>query len=55
MSEYRNRAIVLKQRPQGEIQEGDLAMEARPVRAPGKAKSSPRCSGCRWIPICGLA
>lgn len=35
MSEYKNRAIVLKQRPQGEIQNGDLVMEERSVRAPG--------------------
>lgn len=34
MSEYKNRAIVLKQRPDGEIQEGDLVMEERPVREP---------------------
>lgn len=34
MSQYQNRAIVLKQRPHGEIQEGDLAMEERPVRKP---------------------
>ncbi|MBK1886680.1 NADP-dependent oxidoreductase [Marinobacter sp. DY40_1A1] len=34
MSQYQNRAIVLKQRPNGEIQEGDLAMEERPVRKP---------------------
>lgn len=34
MSEYRNRAVVLKQRPEGEIQDGDLVMEERPVRAP---------------------
>lgn len=34
MSQYKNRAIVLKQRPDGEIQEGDLVMEERPVREP---------------------
>jgi len=34
VSEYRNRAVVLKQRPEGEIQDGDLVMEERPVRAP---------------------
>ncbi|MFP3979105.1 NADP-dependent oxidoreductase [Marinobacter sp. KMM 10035] len=34
MSQYQNRAIVLKQRPNGEIQDGDLAMEERPVRKP---------------------
>ncbi|MDS1311569.1 NADP-dependent oxidoreductase [Marinobacter xiaoshiensis] len=34
MSQYQNRAIVLKQRPNGEIQEGDLAIEERPVRMP---------------------
>lgn len=35
MSEYKNRAIVLKKRPEGEIQESDLVMEERSVRAPG--------------------
>ncbi|SFN26501.1 NADP-dependent oxidoreductase [Marinobacter pelagius] len=35
MSEYKNRAVVLKNRPEGEIQEGDLVMEERLVRAPG--------------------
>lgn len=35
MSIYTNRAVVLKQRPQGEIQQGDLVMEDRPVRQPG--------------------
>ena len=34
MSQYQNRAIVLKQRPNGEIQEGDLVMEERSVRSP---------------------
>ncbi|KAA1171329.1 NADP-dependent oxidoreductase [Marinobacter salinexigens] len=34
MSEYKNRAIVLKKRPQGEIQQGDLVLEDRPARAP---------------------
>lgn len=34
MSEYKNRAIVLKKRPEGEIQEGDLVMEERSVRPP---------------------
>jgi NADPH-dependent curcumin reductase CurA len=34
MSNYRNRAVVLKRRPQGEIQEGDLVLEDRPVRQP---------------------
>jgi NADPH-dependent curcumin reductase CurA len=32
VSEVTNRAIVLKKRPQGEIQKGDLVMEERPVR-----------------------
>ncbi|MDK8464948.1 NADP-dependent oxidoreductase [Marinobacter sp. SS13-12] len=32
MSNYTNRAIILNQRPQGEIQEGDLVLEERPVR-----------------------
>jgi len=35
VSEYKNRAIVLKKRPEGEIQESDLVMEERSVRAPG--------------------
>lgn len=34
MSQYQNRAIVLKKRPNGEIQDGDLVMEDRPVRKP---------------------
>ncbi len=38
MSNYHNRAIVLKQRPNGEIQEGDLVMEERPVREPGEGE-----------------
>ena len=32
MSEITNRAIVLKNRPRGEIQDGDLVLEERPVR-----------------------
>ena len=32
MSNHTNRAVILKRRPQGEIQEGDLALEERPVR-----------------------
>nr|WP_252971214.1 hypothetical protein [Marinobacter sp. DS40M8] len=32
MTNHTNRAVILKQRPQGEIQEGDLALEERPVR-----------------------
>ncbi|WP_425607963.1 NADP-dependent oxidoreductase [Marinobacter albus] len=38
MSEYKNRAVVLKQRPQGEIQDGDLVLEQRPVRAPNNGE-----------------
>lgn len=38
MSEYRNRAVVLKQRPQGEIQQGDLVLEERPVRSPNEGE-----------------
>ncbi|MGM0768943.1 MAG: NADP-dependent oxidoreductase [Pseudomonadota bacterium] len=34
MSDLKNHAVVLKQRPQGEIQDGDLVMEERPVRSP---------------------
>ncbi|MBU2874591.1 NADP-dependent oxidoreductase [Marinobacter salexigens] len=34
MSQYQNHAIVLKKRPNGEIQDGDLVMEDRPVRKP---------------------
>lgn len=32
MSDYTNRAIVLNQRPQGEIQDGDLKLIEKPVR-----------------------
>lgn len=32
MTEYQNRAIVLNQRPEGEIKEGDLVMKETPVR-----------------------
>tara|TARA_R110002111_G_scaffold186956_1_gene252698 strand:- start:1197 stop:2222 length:1026 start_codon:yes stop_codon:yes gene_type:complete len=32
VTNHTNRAVILKQRPQGEIQEGDLALEERPVR-----------------------
>lgn len=38
MSDVKNHAVVLKQRPQGEIQNGDLVMEERPVRAPGEGE-----------------
>ena len=38
MSEYKNRAVVLKQRPQGEIQDGDLVMEERQVRTPNEGE-----------------
>ena len=38
MSDYTNHAVVLKQRPQGEIQDGDLVMEERPVRSPGEGE-----------------
>ncbi|MDK9559023.1 NADP-dependent oxidoreductase [Marinobacter sp. M216] len=38
VSEYKNRAVVLKQRPQGEIQDGDLVLEQRPVRAPNNGE-----------------
>lgn len=38
MSNYHNRAIVLKQRPNGEIQEGDLVMEERQVREPAEGE-----------------
>lgn len=34
MSEYKNRAVVLKKRPQGEIQPGDLVLEDRPALPP---------------------
>jgi NADPH-dependent curcumin reductase CurA len=33
MSQYTNHAVVLKRRPQGEIQDGDLALEERPLPA----------------------
>lgn len=32
MTEYNNRAVVLNQRPQGEIQDGDLVIQERTVR-----------------------
>ena len=32
MTDLTNRKIVLKQRPQGEIRDGDLVMEQEPVR-----------------------
>ncbi|MGF2686376.1 NADP-dependent oxidoreductase [Marinobacter sp. DUT-3] len=38
MNDYKNHAIVLKQRPQGEIQDGDLVMEERPVRPPNEGE-----------------
>src|SRR5680860_752099 len=38
MSNYHNRAIVLKQRPNGEIQEGDLVLEERAVREPAEGE-----------------
>ena len=38
MSNYQNHAIVLNQRPNGEIQEGDLIMEDRPVREPDEGE-----------------
>lgn len=38
MSDVKNHVVVLKQRPQGEIQNGDLVMEERPVRAPGEGE-----------------
>lgn len=38
VSDVKNHAVVLKQRPQGEIQSGDLVMEERPVRAPGEGE-----------------
>ncbi len=38
MSEYQNRAVVLKRRPQGEIQQDDLVLESRPVRPPGEGE-----------------
>ena len=38
MSEYTNRAVVLRQRPQGEIQQGDLVLEERPVRSPNEGE-----------------
>ncbi|MDV3504788.1 NADP-dependent oxidoreductase [Marinobacter sp. M-5] len=38
VSDVKNHAVVLKQRPQGEIQNGDLVMEERPVRAPGEGE-----------------
>lgn len=36
MASYQNRAIVLNQRPKGEIQDGDLIMKESPVRALGE-------------------
>lgn len=36
MASYQNRAIVLNQRPKGEIQDGDLVMKERPVRTLGE-------------------
>lgn len=38
MNDYKNHAIVLKQRPQGEIQDGDLVMEERPVQPPNEGE-----------------
>lgn len=38
MNDYKNHAIVLKQRPQGEIQDCDLVMEERPVQPPNEGE-----------------